>query len=86
MPGHQSELADLVGGFERLNVDLTNALDRHHTIGHTFFLDERMTVERLRHIWAHKLAPLIDEYFFDQPDVAAGFKVGTYWPDAVDAH
>jgi hypothetical protein len=85
-PGHTSEVADLVGGFERLNADLTDALDRHHTIGHTFFLSPRMTPQRLRHVWRHKLAPLIEEYFFDQPDVAARFSLGTYWPDAVDAH
>jgi hypothetical protein len=45
-----------------------------------------MTADRLRHVWRHKLAPLIEEYFFDQTDVAAPFSVGTYWPDAADAH
>jgi 5-methylcytosine-specific restriction endonuclease McrBC GTP-binding regulatory subunit McrB len=85
-PEHDSELVDLIGGFERLNVDLGNALDRHHTIGHSFFLHERMTVARLQHAWRHKLAPLIEEYFFDQPDLAAAFSLATYWPDAADAH
>jgi 5-methylcytosine-specific restriction endonuclease McrBC GTP-binding regulatory subunit McrB len=85
-PEHRSELVDLIGGFERLNADLTNALDRHHTIGHTFFLADLMSRDRLHHVWRHKLAPLIEEYFFDQPDLAAGFSVGTYWPEVADAH
>ena len=86
VPGHISEVADLIGGFERLNAALTAALDRHHTIGHTFFLDEHLTAERLGHAWRHKLAPLIEEYFFDQPDLAATFTIGSFWPDATDAH
>ena len=84
-PGHENEVAGLIDGFERLNVDLTEAIDRHHTIGHTFFLEERMTPARLRHVWRHKLGPLLEEYFFDQPDQAAAFSLATYWPDASDA-
>ena len=32
---------DLVDGFDELNAQLEAALDRHHTIGHAFFMAER---------------------------------------------
>jgi hypothetical protein len=36
--------------------------------------------ETLARLWRHQLFPLIEEYFFDQPDLAAGFNVDRYWP------
>lgn len=71
---------DLFDGFDALNAALTGELDRHHTIGHTFFMANPMTDSRLRHVWRHKIAPLIDEYFFDQPDIAAGYDAARFWP------
>jgi hypothetical protein len=66
-------------GFQKLNQVLTERLDRHHTIGHTFFMDNPMTPDRLQAIWRHKIGPLIEEYFFDQPNVARAFTPGTFW-------
>jgi hypothetical protein len=59
---------------------LTEQLDRHHTIGHTFFMASPMTDGQLQHVWRHKIGPLIDEYFFDQPDLAAEYTVPRFWP------
>ena len=39
-------IGDLVAGFEALNTDLTAQLDKHHTIGQTFFT--RITDDRHR--------------------------------------
>ena len=39
-----------------------------------------MTPSRLKHVWAHKISPLIEEYFFDQPDLAATFALRDFWP------
>ena len=36
-----NEVASLFDGFENLNDELTQQLDRHHTIGHTFFMAQR---------------------------------------------
>ena len=72
--------SELFDGFERLNAELTEALDRHHTIGHTYFMAEELTEELLAHVWRRQLAPLIEEYFFDQPDIAATFRPEKYWP------
>ena len=73
------DVADLVDGFCKLNAELTVALDRHHTVGHTFLMSKVMTKDLLRKIWRHRLGPLIDEYFFDQPDVAANFAAERFW-------
>jgi len=40
----------------------------------------KLDVARLRHVWSKKLGPLIEEYFFDQEDVAATFQPGEFWP------
>ena len=76
----ENQVSDLLDGFEKLNAKLTDALDRHHTIGHTFFMNDPMTPARLRHVWSHKIRPLIEEYFFDQPDLAATFALRDFWP------
>ncbi|MFN8622965.1 MAG: hypothetical protein U0869_19680 [Chloroflexota bacterium] len=55
-------------------------MDRHHTIGHTFFMGSPMDPNALRHVWSHKVGPLIEEYFFDQPDLAASYRPDAYWP------
>lgn len=73
---------DLIDGFLRLNELLTKARDRHHTIGHSFFMRNPYTHQSLLSTWRRQLRPLIDEYFFDQPDVAATYRVEDLWPSA----
>jgi hypothetical protein len=63
-----------------LNKELVSRLDRHHTIGHTFFMADPMTASQLRRVWFRKIAPLLEEYFFDQPDVLAQFTLEKFWP------
>ena len=76
-----NEVDDLVQGFEELNEKLTALRDRHHTIGHTFFMDERgMTPSRLRQVWERQVLPLIEEYLFDEPDLLGGFQLEALWP------
>jgi hypothetical protein len=71
---------DLVAGFEALNSDLTDRLDKHHTIGQSFFMADEMTPSLLRRVWERKVSPLIEEYFFDAPDLAREFTMDRYWP------
>ena len=75
-----NDLPGLLDGFERLNAELTTKLDRHHTIGHAFLMQPHMTLERLRDAWKYRISPLLEEYFFDQPDVAASFAFEQFWP------
>lgn len=77
----ENEVDGLVEGFEELNEKLTTMLDRHHTIGHTFFMDRRgMTPSRLRQVWERQVLPLIEEYLFDQPDLLGSFQLEALWP------
>jgi hypothetical protein len=80
-----NDVPDLVTGFEALNAALRERIDRHHTIGHAFLMADPMTPERLRHIWTHKLGPLVEEYFFDQPDIAREFTLEAFWPSLSSA-
>jgi hypothetical protein len=77
-----NHVEDLIVGFKALNADLTGQLDKHHTIGQTFFMANEMTPSALRRLWEHKVSPLIEEYFFDAPDLAREFTIDRYWPSA----
>ncbi len=75
-------IPDLALGLESLNAALVEQLDRHHTIGHSFFMAARFDHDDLRRVWDRQLHPLIEEYFFDQPDVAAQFQLEEFWASA----
>ncbi len=78
--GPRTDVPHLVAGFEKLNEELVKLLDRHHTIGHSFFMTKHFAPHDLQRVWTHQLSPLIEEYFFDQPDVAAEFTLEKFWP------
>jgi 5-methylcytosine-specific restriction protein B len=78
------EVPDLIDGFIALNEALGKALDRHHTIGHAFFMQPQMTSLKLKGIWLRKVFPLIEEFFFDQPELAAEFSCERFW-QSIDA-
>lgn len=74
------QVSDLMDGFLALNDALLKALDRHHTIGHAFFMKPQLTASNLKGIWTRKVFPLIEEFFFDQPELAAEFTCERFWP------
>lgn len=78
---HKNEVEGLIDGFEALNNQLREEIDKHHQIGHTFFMEPAMDSVQLRKIWDRKLDPLIEEYFFDQPDIAAEYTLEEFWPE-----
>ena len=78
-----NEVGDLLfEGFAALNHDLLMELDRHHLIGHTFFMKDPMTLGALRRIWDFQVGPIIEEYFLDQPDIGAPFTFERFFPVA----
>ncbi|MFI2567495.1 MrcB family domain-containing protein [Cellulosimicrobium funkei] len=79
---HRCDVPRLVEGFEELNQRLTDLLDRHHTVGHSFFMAEGFDNRRLRAVWRRQLEPLFEEYFFDQPGTAETLRLEEFWPDA----
>ena len=78
-PEHDTDISDLVIGFERLNSDLQQELDRHHTIGHTYFMHPTFDAEQLRLTWTRQIGPLLEEYFFLDPEKHETFSIGKYW-------
>jgi hypothetical protein len=70
----------LVRGFDLLNEALSGQIDRHHQIGHSFLMRRGMTRQELEGIWDRRIFPLIEEYFFDQPDLAREFAIDRFWP------
>lgn len=74
------EVPDLLAGFEKLNTRLTELLDRHHTVGHSFFMADPLTHHLLQAAWTRQLQPLFEEYFFDDHSVAASLKIEEFWP------
>ena len=57
------DLELVVGVFERLNERLRFLYDREHQIGHAYFLSVR-SLDDLRKVFATKIIPLLQEYFF----------------------
>jgi hypothetical protein len=43
-------------------------------------MDSAFSREALRRAWQRQIQPLIEDYFFDQPDVVAEFTLEKYWP------
>jgi MoxR-like ATPase len=80
--GHTTNVPGLVEGFSKLNAELTAALDRHRTIGQSFFMQKLFTIDQLHRTWARQIRPLIEDYFFDQEDLVEDYSLERYWPDA----
>jgi 5-methylcytosine-specific restriction enzyme B len=80
-PGRQTSVARLVEGFQALNEALAAELDRHHAIGQSYFMGTDYGPAQLQRAWKRQIAPLIEDYLFDRPEVAANFRLDRFWPD-----
>jgi AAA+ ATPase superfamily predicted ATPase len=78
---HSCDFEGLVEGFEALNAALSERLDKHHTIGQSFFMRPHLTAKDARRIWDRQVFPLIEDYFFDQQDILADFGRDAFWSD-----
>jgi|GEM_PF-1012788 len=78
-PQHTTSIPNLVEGFEKLNAALTTQLDRHHTIGQSFFMAPHFDWVRLERTWRRQILPLIEDYFFDRPDVVKDYTLESFW-------
>jgi MoxR-like ATPase len=73
---------EITSGLVALNAQLESDIDRHHTIGHSFFMKSDLGPGQLRKIWERRIYPLVEEYFFDQPDIAKAYIFERFWPNA----
>jgi 5-methylcytosine-specific restriction protein B len=79
-PENTNAVPDLSDGLRRLNDRLRQEFDEHHLVGHTFLMKRVMDPVILRAAWDRQILPLIGEYFFDRPDIAAEFSIREFWP------
>ncbi len=77
---NETEVLGLGLGLKKLNDSLESQLDRHHTIGHSFFMETDYSYDDLQRTWERQIGPLLEEYFFDQPDIAKAYSWETLWP------
>jgi MoxR-like ATPase len=81
--GNQNQLGEsLILGFESLNARLRDDLDRHHQVGHSYFMKRIMSRAALERVWRRQVGPLIAEFFIDRPDIADSYSLTEFWADA----
>lgn len=78
--GRRNEVPELAEELRKLNEQLSQHIDRHHTIGHTFLMADPFTGTELNRTWDRQIRPLIEEYFFDQPALLDQFELDAFWP------
>ena len=79
--GMKNELGDeLFTGFENLNMKLLGDLDKHFTIGHSFFMRKDFGAKDLQRVWKHQVLPLMEEYFFSSPAEVENFALSEFFP------
>lgn len=79
LPENSNSVENLTAGFVKLNERLTAELDRHHTIGHAFFMRRHHDWARLERTWKRQIKPLVEDYFFDRPDLVEEFELTQFW-------
>lgn len=81
--GSENQLGELLfDGFNRLNTQIAADLDRHHQIGHSYFIHHQMTAEVLRDVFSQQIAPLLEDYFMDDPSRLGEYQFERFWPGA----
>ena len=70
----------LVSGFERLNQQIeTDSQTSDLMIGHSYFMETKMSRQVLHRVWRQQLFPLIREYFLGNPDSTRKYSVESFW-------
>lgn len=78
--GNVNELGDeLFAGFDRLNESIQTDLDRHYLVGHSFFMSSLMSQSELDRVWKRQMLPLLEQYFFDQPQLLDTYTRERFW-------
>jgi len=71
----------LFAGFESLNSKIKEELlDRHHSVGHSYFMVDKMDRATLERIWRFQVVPLLEDYFYDRLNPLEGWSLDEFWP------
>lgn len=71
----------LFEGFIALNAALRATVGSGFQVGHSYFMEPRMTWRRLAHLWRRQLRPLIAEYFEEDSVALDDFEFSHFWPN-----
>ena len=73
--GNKNEYSNLYSSFERLNNMLGDVLGSSDMlIGHSFFMENVLTEEKLRYKWERQIKPQIEEYLYDNKTALGEFE------------
>lgn len=73
--GNRNEYSNLFASFEKLNNMLGDVLGSSDMlIGHSFFMENVLTEEKLRYKWERQIKPQIEEYLYDNKTALGEFE------------
>ena len=73
--------ATLWDGLTQLNQRIESELGVSHlSVGHSYFMKtDGMDKFQLDKIWKQQIFPLIEDYFYDQPELSRSFRLQDFW-------
>jgi hypothetical protein len=72
---------ELYTGFVKLNERLSEDLDQHRLIGHSYFMANSFSFKSLRSRWSRQIEPLLSEYFYERQSQADKYSLEEFWPN-----
>jgi 5-methylcytosine-specific restriction endonuclease McrBC GTP-binding regulatory subunit McrB len=70
----------LFQGFEKLNSRIEQDMGgSNYAVGHSYFMMDEMKKVDLRDVWELQIYPLLEDYFFDRPELAREYTFDAFW-------
>ena len=51
----------------------------NYAVGHSYFMMDEMKKVDLRDVWDLQIYPLLEDYFFDRPELAREYAFDAFW-------
>jgi 5-methylcytosine-specific restriction protein B len=71
------EINKITKFFERINTQISEdeKLGRHYQVGHSYFMTkDKLDEQGLNRIWKYAIKPILEEYYFEDPEKIEAFK------------
>jgi 5-methylcytosine-specific restriction protein B len=70
----------LFQGFEKLNARIEQDMGgSNYAVGHSYFMMDEIKKSDLRDVWDLQIFPLLEDYFFDRPELAKEYTFDAFW-------
>jgi hypothetical protein len=60
--------------FINKEIETEDRLGRHFQLGHAYFMRDNMNCNTLKRVWKYSVKPILEEYYFDNPEQIDKFK------------